>query len=222
MLQIKRHELARMIDHTLLRPYASEDDIRILCQEAIENNFYAVSVNPTWTKLCAQLLKDTPVKVDVCVGFPLGATTAHIKVAETAEAIKNGAQEIDMVINIGALKSGYTAYVEKEIAIVVKTAGDVPVKVILETSYLSNDEKVAVCEMAIRTGASFVKTSTGYGSRGATVEDVQLMRKAVGNFLGVKAAGGIRTYGEAVAMIEAGANRIGTSTSLEILQDAPL
>ncbi|HOQ31563.1 MAG TPA: deoxyribose-phosphate aldolase [Candidatus Hydrogenedens sp.] len=221
-MDIKRQELARMIDHTLLRPYASEDDIRILCQEAKENNFYAVSINPTWTKLCVQLLKDTPVKVDVCVGFPLGATTAHIKVAETAEAIKNGAQEIDMVINIGALKSGYTAYVEKEIAIVVKTAGNVPVKVILETSYLSNDEKVAVCEMAIRTGAKFVKTSTGYGTKGATVEDVQLLRKAVGNFLGVKAAGGIRTYGEAVAMIEAGANRIGTSTSLDILQDAPL
>lgn len=221
-MNIKRQELARMIDHTLLRPYASEDDIRILCQEAKENNFYAVSINPTWTKLCAQLLKDTPVKVDVCVGFPLGSTTAHIKVAETAEAIKNGAQEIDMVINIGALKSGYTAYVEKEIAIVVKTAGNIPVKVILETSYLNNDEKVAVCEMAIRTGASFVKTSTGYGTKGATVEDVQLLRKAVGKFLGVKAAGGIRTYGEALAMIEAGANRIGTSTSLDILQDAPL
>ncbi len=221
-MDIKRQELARMIDHTLLRPYASEDDIRILCEEAKENNFYAVSVNPTWTKLCAQLLKDTPIKVDVCVGFPLGATTAHIKVAETAEAIKNGAQEIDMVINIGALKSGYTAYVEKEIAIVVKTAGNIPVKVILETSYLTNDEKVAVCEMAIRTGASFVKTSTGYGTKGATVEDVQLLRKAVGKFLGVKAAGGIRTYGEAVAMIQAGANRIGTSTSLDILQDAPL
>ncbi len=221
-MEIKRQELARMIDHTLLRPYACEDDIRILCQEAKENNFFTVSVNPTWTKLCAQLLKDTPVKVDVCVGFPLGATTAHIKVAETAEAIKNGAQEIDMVINIGALKSGYTAYVEKEIAIIVKTARNIPVKVILETSYLSNDEKVAVCEMAIRTGASFVKTSTGYGTKGATVEDIQLLRKAVGNFLGVKAAGGIRTYGEAVALIEAGATRIGTSTSLDILQDAPL
>jgi deoxyribose-phosphate aldolase len=221
-MEIKRHELARMIDHTLLRAYATEDDIRILCQEAIEHNFYAVSVNPTWTKLCAQLLKGTSVKVDVCVGFPLGANTPHIKVAETAEAIKNGAQEIDMVINIGALKSGYTAYVEKEIAVVVKTAGDIPVKVILETSYLTDDEKIAVCEMAIRTGARYVKTSTGYGTRGATVEDVRLLRKTVGNLLGVKAAGGIRTYGDAVAMIEAGADRIGTSTGLDILQDAPL
>ncbi|HOK08767.1 MAG TPA: deoxyribose-phosphate aldolase [Candidatus Hydrogenedens sp.] len=219
---IKRHELAKMIDHTLLRPHATEDEIRILCEEAKENNFCSVSVNPTWTKLCAQLLKDTPIKVDVCIGFPLGATTAHVKVLETEEAIRNGAQEIDMVINIGALKSGYTAYVEKEIAAIVKTAKNVPVKVILETSYLSTDEKVAVCEMAIRTGASFVKTSTGYGIKGATVEDVQLLRKAVGNLLGVKAAGGIRTYGEAVTMIEAGANRIGTSTSLDILQDAPL
>ncbi|HOV32000.1 MAG TPA: deoxyribose-phosphate aldolase [Candidatus Hydrogenedens sp.] len=219
---IKRHELSKMIDHTLVRSYAKENDIRILCQEAIENNFCAVTINPTWTKLCAQLLKDTPVKVDVCVGFPLGATTPHIKVAETAEAIKNGAQEIDMVINIGALKSGFSAYVEKEIAAVVKTASNVPVKVILETSFLNDDEKYEVCKIAIRTGAAFVMTSTGYGIKGATVVDVEFSHKVVGNFLGIKAAGGIRTYGAAVAMIQAGANRIGTSTSLDVIQDAPL
>jgi len=219
---IKRHELSKMIDHTLVRSYAKENDIRILCQEAIENNFCAVTINPTWTKLCAQLLKDTPVKVDVCVGFPLGATTAYIKVAETAEAIKNGAQEIDMVINIGALKSGFSAYVEKEIAAVVKTAVNIPVKVIIETSFLTDDEKYEVCEMAIRTGAAFIMTSTGYGIKGATVRDVEFLHKTVGNLLGVKAAGGIRTYGAAVALIEAGASRIGTSTSLDVIQDAPL
>jgi len=219
---IKRHELSRMIDHTLLHSYAKEDDIRILCQEAIENNFYAVTVNPTWAKLCAQLLRDTPVKVDVCIGFPLGATTAYIKVSETAEAIKNGAQEINMVINIGALKSGFTAYVEKEIEAVVKTAKNVPVTAILETSFLTDDEKFEVCEIAIRTGTAFVQTSTGYGIKGATVEDIEFLHKAVGNLLGIKAAGGIRTYGKAAVMIEAGANRIGTSTSLDVIQDAPL
>lgn len=219
---MNRYALARYIDHTLLKPDATEDDIKILCQEAVENHFYAVSVNPFWAKLCAQLLKGTGVIVDVCIGFPLGATTPQVKLAEALEAKQNGAQEIDMVINIGALKSGFSAYVEREIATVVQSVAPIPVKVILETSLLTTEEKIAVCEMAIRSGAAFVKTSTGYGIRGATVEDVQLLRKCVGNLLGVKAAGGIRTYGEAIAMIEAGANRIGTSTGLSILQDAPL
>ncbi|MCX8063949.1 MAG: deoxyribose-phosphate aldolase [Candidatus Hydrogenedentes bacterium] len=219
---MKRDELARLIDFTLVRPNATETDIRNFCKEAVENNFYAVTVNPTWVKLSSQLLKNTNTKVDVCIGFPLGATTPQTKITETAEAINNGADEIDFVINIGALKSGYTAFVEREIIAIVKTAGNIPVKVILETSYLSDEEKILVCKMSLNAGASFVKTCTGFGLTGATPEDVKLMRKTVGNLIGVKAAGGIRTYAETVSLIHAGANRIGTSTGVDILKEAPI
>lgn len=218
---MRRKELARLIDHTLVRPNATENEIRSLCTEAVQYGFYAVSVNPTWTKLCSQLLKNTNVKVDVCIGFPLGATTPQTKITETVEAINNGANEIDFVINIGALKSGYTAFVEREIAAIVKSAAQTPVKVILETSYLTNEEKILVCKMAVNAGASFVKTCTGFGLSGATVEDVKLMKLSVGNAIGVKAAGGIRTYSDAIALIKAGASRIGTSTGVNILQEAP-
>lgn len=219
---MKRSELARFIDYTLVKPNATEAEIRNLCREAIENNFYAVTINPTWVKLSHQLLKNTMTKVDVCIGFPLGATTPQTKIAETAEAINNGANEVDFVINIGALKSGYTAFVEREISAIVKTAGNIPVKVILETSLLTDEEKILVCKMALNAGASFVKTCTGFGISGATPEDVRLMRKTVGNLMGVKAAGGIRTYAEALTLIEAGANRIGTSTGVDIIMEAPL
>lgn len=212
-------QLARMIDHTLLRASATENDIRKLCDEAVDYGFATVSINPVWTAFCAKRLADTPVNVNACIGFPLGANTAAVKVEEARDAMKNGANEIDMVINIGALLSGYPNFVEREIAAVVKSVKSVAVKVILECSYLSDEDKVAVCEMAMRAGAAYVKTSTGYGNGGATIEDVQLMKKVVGSTLGVKAAGGIRSAGDALAMIKAGASRIGTSAGIDIVED---
>jgi deoxyribose-phosphate aldolase len=216
---VKRNQLAQIIDHTQLRAYATETDIRELCVEAANNGFAAVSVNPVWASFCAKQLAGTAVRVDACVGFPLGANAAPIKVEEARDAVRNGATEIDMVINIGALKSGYHGFVEREIDAVVKAVKGVAVKVILEASYLSEDEKVAVCEMSMRVGAAYVKTSTGFGSGGATSADVRIMREVVGDNLGVKAAGGIRTYGDVLTMLEAGATRIGTSAGLEILAD---
>ena len=213
--------MARLIDHTMLRAYATEVDIRELCEEALTYNFATVTVNPAWISFCAKKLSGSPVGVNACVAFPLGAATAQMKVEEARDAVRNGATEIDMVINIGALKSGYPSFVEREIAAVVKAVGGVPVKVILETSYLTRDEKVAVCEMSKRAGATYVKTATGFGNGGATVEDVQLMKATVGDRLGVKAAGGIRTFGDAMSMLRAGASRIGTSAGIEILEDIP-
>lgn len=213
--------MARLIDHTMLRAFATEVDIRELCEEALEYNFATVTINPAWTSFCAKKLAGSPVGVNTCIAFPLGASTAQMKVEEARDAVRNGATEIDMVINIGALKSGYPSFVEREIAAVVKAVGGTPVKVILECSYLTRDEKVAVCEMSKRAGATYVKTATGFGNGGATVEDVLLMKAAVGNDLGVKAAGGIRTFGDAMAMLRAGASRIGTSAGIEILEDIP-
>lgn len=216
-----RSELARMIDHTLLRAEAAQKDIAALCDEAIQFGFAAVSINPAWVTFCAKRLDGSGIGVNATVGFPLGAHTARVKVEEAREAAKNGATELDMVINIGALKSGYADFVEREIAAVVKAAEGAAVKVILETSLLTTDEKIAVCEMAARTGAAFVKTSTGFGRAGATTDDVALMRQVVGPKLGVKAAGGIRTYADAMAMITAGATRIGTSSGIPILKEMP-
>jgi deoxyribose-phosphate aldolase len=218
---VKRSSLAKIIDHTLLRAFATEADIRELCEEALSYGFRSVSVNPVWVSFCAKVLRGSTVKIDACVAFPLGAATARMKIEETQDAIQNGATEVDMVINVGALKSGYSQYVEKEIRAVVKAAKEHSVKVILETSYLNNEEKTAACEMCVRAGAAFVKTATGFGHGGATVEDVQLMRKVVGDRMGVKAAGGIRTYADAMRIIEAGANCIGTSAGVAILGDAP-
>jgi deoxyribose-phosphate aldolase len=184
------------------------------------HGFATVCVNPVWTSYCAKRLAGTDVKVCPAIGFPLGATTAHVKLEETREAVRHGAGEIDMVINVGALKSGCPQFVEEEIAAVVKAAATLPVKVIIETCLLSKQEKVAVCKMAMRAGAAFVKTSTGFNGAGATVEDVRLMREIVGRLLGVKAAGGIRTYEQACALIEAGATRIGTSAGVEIIAEA--
>jgi deoxyribose-phosphate aldolase len=218
---VNRHQIAALIDHTQLRAYASQVDIDELCEEAQRHAFHSVTINPAWTSYCARKLKGTPVVVNTCVGFPLGASTAQIKVAETREAVNAGATEVDMVINIGAIKSGYPSFVEKEIAAIVKAAGKAPVKVILETSFLNDDEKVQVCRMAQSAGAAFVKTSTGFGTAGATVEDVELMRQAVGDALGVKAAGGIRSYADAMRFIDAGATRLGTSAGIDILEEAP-
>ena len=213
-------ELARIVDHTQVRAYATQVDITELCDEAAKFGLASVTVNPAWTSYCAKRLSGTGVGVNPTIGFPLGASTAHVKAEETRDAVRNGASELDMVINIGALKSGFPQFVEKEIAAIVKAARGLPVKVILETGYLTDQEIVAVCEMSARAEAAFVQTSTGFGSSGATLEDVRLMRQNAGNELGVKAAGGIRGYRDAMAFIQAGATRLGTSAALKILAEA--
>lgn len=216
-----RAELARIIDHTQVRAQATQADITSLCAEAIANGFGAVTVNPAWTAYCAKQLAGKGVGICPTIGFPLGANTAHIKVEETRDAIRNGATEIDMVINIGALKSGFPEFIEREIRVVVNAAGDTPVKVILETSYLTNEEKRTACEICREAGAAYIKTSTGFGTAGATVADVALIHKTVGGALGIKAAGGIRNYRDTMALIQAGATRIGTSAGIKILAEAP-
>ena len=221
---MKPEELARYIDHTNLRPYATREDIMKLCDEAIEYNFYAVCVNPYRVKLAKDYLREkkADVKVASVIGFPLGATPTEVKVFEAEKALEDGADELDMVINIGALKDKDYDYVKRDIGEVVKVAHErgAKVKVIIETCYLTEEEKVKACELAKEAGADFVKTSTGFGTGGATVEDVRLMRRVVGPDMGVKAAGGIRTFQKAVEMIEAGANRIGASSSVRIMESA--
>ncbi len=216
---MNRRELAKYIDHTNLKAYATRDDIKRLCEEAKEYGFYAVCVNPARVRDAKEFLKDTDIKIASVVGFPLGATYTEVKVQEAIMAIKDGASEIDMVINIGALKDGDYDAVERDIKAVVDAAHsmDAIVKVIIETCYLTDEEKKIACEIAKKAGADFVKTSTGFGTAGAKVEDVKLMRSIVGEGMGVKAAGGIHTADEALAMIEAGANRIGASRSVEIV-----
>lgn len=216
-----RQQMARLIDHTQLRAVATQSDIVRLCTEARANRFATVSVNPVWTSFCAKELSGSGVGISPTVGFPLGANTARMKVEEAREAVKNGATELDMVINIGALKSGYPQYVEQEVAAVVKAVPECPIKVILETGYLTDEEKIIVCEICLNVGAAFVKTSTGFGSRGASVDDIRLIRQVVGKKLGIKAAGGIRTYRDAMVLVEAGATRIGTSAGVDILAEMP-
>jgi len=212
--------LARMIDHTLLKPDATADKIAQLCFEAKKYHFASVCVNPTNVKLCADLLLGTDVKVCTVIGFPLGATSTEVKVFETKNALDNGATEIDMVMNIGALKAGDNDLVARDIHEVVKAshAADALCKVILETALLTDEEKVIACLLAKEAGADYVKTSTGFSSGGATVHDVALMRKAVGPELGVKASGGIHSHEEAEQMIAAGATRIGASAGIKIIQ----
>jgi deoxyribose-phosphate aldolase len=212
--------IARLIDHTNLRPEAAREDILRLCREARQYEFASVCVNPYWAPLAASELAGTPVKVCTVVGFPLGATSTESKVAETAAAVRVGAQEIDMVINIGALRSGDGDAVRHDIQAVVREArqGGAIVKVILETALLEDSQKVTACRLAREAGADFVKTSTGFGPSGATVHDVALMRQAVGQEMGVKAAGGIRTLEELRKMVAAGATRIGSSSSVKIVE----
>ena len=214
--------LAHMIDHTLLKPEATQDQIAQLCYEARKYRFASVCVNPTNVKLCVQLLKESDVPVCTVVGFPLGATPTEVKVFEAQQAVRNGAVEVDMVINVGALKSRDYELVERDIASVARAchAGNAILKVIIEAALLADEEKVAACQLAKVAGADFVKTSTGFGPGGATVEDVALMRRVVGPTMGVKAAGGIRTYEDAKKMIAAGATRIGASASVRIMQGA--
>ena len=209
--------LAQYIDHTVLKPDTTQSQITQLCREAKEFNFASVCVNPTWVPLCVELLEDSPVLVCTVVGFPLGANTTETKALEAEELVSLGAAEIDMVLNIGNLKDKDYSSVYDDVMQVVDAAKDVVVKVILETCVLKDEEKIAACVLCKEAGAHFVKTSTGFNTAGATVEDVELMRRVVGPEMGVKAAGGIRDYRTALAMIEAGANRIGASASVEIV-----
>lgn len=212
--------LAKLIDHTLLKPDATPEDIKKVCAEAAHYKFATVCVNSTWVGLAAQLLKGSGVKAIAVVGFPLGAASTASKAFEAREALKNGAEEIDMVINIGALKGRDYALVLEDIRQVVAASVPHPVKVILETSNLNSDEKIIGCALSKAAGAHFVKTSTGFGSSGATAEDIELMRRVVGPEMGVKASGGIRTFEDASKMVAAGATRIGASASVAIVTHA--
>ncbi|KHD87991.1 MAG: deoxyribose-phosphate aldolase [Bdellovibrio sp. ArHS] len=211
-------QLSRYIDHTLLKPEAQMAQIEKLCAEAKEHGFFSVCVNTSYVSTCAELLKDSSVKVCCVVGFPLGAMDTESKAFETSTAIKNGAGEIDMVIQVGALKDRRLDYVRDDIKAVVKAAQGRTVKVIIETSLLNHDDKVLACKAAMEAGAHFVKTSTGFGGGGATVDDVKLMKSVVGNALEVKASGGIKDLAQAQAMIDAGATRLGTSSGVTIVQ----
>ncbi|KXU05968.1 deoxyribose-phosphate aldolase [Streptococcus gallolyticus] len=205
----------RYIDHTLLKPESTQIDK--LIAEAVEHQFASVCVNPTWVSYAAKALKGTEVNVCTVIGFPLGANTSSVKAFETKDAVANGADEIDMVINIGQLKSGQYDAVEADIRAVVEASGDKLVKVIIETCLLTDDEKVKACQLAVASGADYVKTSTGFSTAGANIADVTLMRKTVGPNIGVKAAGGTRSYADAEAFIKAGATRIGTSAGVAIV-----
>jgi len=223
-MNISRAELARMIDSTNVKATATRTDVEKLCREAIEHGFHSVAVNAFYVKLAAETLKGSDVKVCSTIGFPFGCSTPEVKAFEAVKAVEDGAQELDMVLNLGALKSGDYETVKHDVAAVVdakRLADDIIVKVIIETPLLTRKEKIAACKLVKEAEADFVKTSTGFFGKGATVEDIQLMRETVSKNFGVKAAGGIRTYADAVKMIEAGANRIGTSTATAIIKEAP-
>lgn len=209
----------KLIDHTALKPNTTKDEILKLLDEAKTYDFTSVCVNPCWIELAHQELKHTDVKVCTVIGFPLGANTTEVKIFEAKDAIEKGAQEIDMVINVAMLKDKEYDYVENEIQKIVEVAKDKAlVKVIIEACLLTDEEKIKACELSQKAGADFVKTSTGFSTGGATVHDVALMRKTVGTDMGVKASGGVHTHEEALAMIEAGANRIGASAGVKLLK----
>jgi deoxyribose-phosphate aldolase len=220
---MNRKEVARLIDHTLLRPQATPAQVEQLCDQARRYGFVSVCINPVYVGLAADKLEGSDVAVCTVVGFPLGATTTSIKVREAQQAMTDGATEIDMVIHVGALKAGDHQAVQEDIA-AVSTAcheGGALLKVIIEAVLLSDEEKVAACLLAQAAGADFVKTSTGFAGGGATVEDVRLMRQTVGPQMGIKAAGGVRSYADVLAMVDAGATRIGASAGVEIVEQAP-
>jgi len=221
--QLGPEEIAGMIDHTILKPEASADDVRRLCEEALQYHFYSVCVNPVYVKLAADILRKSKVKVCAVVGFPLGAADPQIKLLEARKALREGAREIDMVINIGALKSGDDKLVLRDIRGVAEACreGRGWSKVILETSLLTDEEKVRACELGMKAGINYVKTSTGFSTGGATAEDIALMARTVASKkLGVKASGGVRTYDDAMKMIQNGATRIGSSNSVKIVEEA--
>lgn len=214
---IEAASLAPFIDHTLLKPDADKAAIEDLCRQAIEHKFCSVCINPYWIPLARSILIDSPVKLCTVCGFPLGADDPSVKAVEAAEAVKKGVDELDMVINVGALRSGLYLQVYEDIAGLVKAAEGRTVKVIIETCLLTEDQKIEACLISKGAGAHFVKTSTGFSSGGATVADIAIMRKTVGPDLGVKASGGVKTGTEALAMIKAGANRIGTSSGVKMI-----
>ncbi len=209
----------KLIDHTLLKAFATEEEIKIICDEAIQYNFKSVCVNPSNVKFASEYLKNSDVLVCTVIGFPLGANTIETKVFETIDAIKNGADEIDMVINVGKAKEHNYDYIEKEISEIVKVSNGKTVKVIIETCYLTEEEKKEVCIRATNAKANFVKTSTGFGTGGATVEDVKLMKASINSDMFVKASGGVRNYDDLKAMVEAGASRIGASSGVAIMNN---
>ncbi|MDQ0223160.1 deoxyribose-phosphate aldolase [Streptococcus moroccensis] len=211
-------DLNKYIDHTILKPETTKEQVLAIIDQAKTYDFASVCINPTWVALAAEELKETDVKVCTVIGFPLGANTSAVKAFETEDAIANGADEIDMVINIGALKSGDLELVESDIKAVVDASGDKLVKVIIETCLLTDKEKIVACELAKTAGADFVKTSTGFSTGGANVHDIGLMRQIVGPDMGVKASGGARSIEDAQAFIEAGANRIGASSGVAIMK----
>ncbi|EOR27261.1 deoxyribose-phosphate aldolase [Clostridium sartagoforme AAU1] len=216
---MNKKDLARMIDHTILKAEATEVEVEKLCTEALEYNFASVCVNPSMVEKAAEILKGSEVKVCTVIGFPLGATTTEVKAFETEDTIKKGATEVDMVINVGKLKEGNLEYVKKDIEAVVNAAkGKALAKVIIETCLLTDEEKITACKLSKEAGADFVKTSTGFSTGGATARDIKLMRETVGPDLGVKASGGVRTNADALAMIENGATRIGASASIAICE----
>ncbi len=219
---ININRIAPIIDHTLLKPEATGEQVQQLCREALQYGFASVCINPVHVKLAAQLLKNSAVKVCTVVGFPLGATLTPVKVFETEQVLDDGATEIDMVINIGALKSKDDVTVQQDITAVVQAAHrrNALVKVIIETALLTDEEKIRACQLAQKAGTDFVKTSTGFSTAGATPEDVALMRRVVGPDIGVKAAGGVRTLADARKMIAAGATRLGASAGVTIVQEA--
>lgn len=211
------NNIANMIDHTILKAVATKEDVKKLCNEAKEYNFFSVCINPANIEFAKKELEGSSVKVCTVIGFPLGANTSEVKAFETKDAIKKGADEVDMVINIGALKDKDYDYVLNDIKAVVDAANkEALVKVIIETCYLTDDEKKIACELSVKAGADFVKTSTGFGTGGSTPEDIKLMREVVGPNIGVKASGGVRNQEDAKAVIKAGCSRIGASASVAI------
>ena len=210
----------KLIDHTILKAFATEEEVLRLCKEAVEYDFKSVCVNPVNVELAKKALEGSDVLVCTVVGFPLGANTKEIKALETLDAIKNGADEIDMVINIGKAKEHDFEYIEDEIKCVVTASAGKTTKVIIETCYLSDEEKVECCKAAKAAGATFVKTSTGFGTGGATASDIKLMRETVGAEMGVKASGGVRSCDDVKLMVENGATRIGASSGIQIMKDA--
>ena len=217
-IRISKEDLAKMIDHTNLKPYATRKDIKKLCSEAKQYNFGAICISPAWIRYTKKLLKGTEVKIATVIGFPLGFTSTKAKVEETKKTIEDGADELDMVINIGALKEGNYDLVKKDIREVVNASNGKVVKVIIETGYLTYEEKITACKLAKDAKAGFVKTATGFGPMGATPVDVWIMKKTVGKNMGVKAAGGVSSYEAAIRVIAAGANRIGTSSGVKIMK----
>jgi deoxyribose-phosphate aldolase len=216
-LKLDKKSFAMLIDFTLLKPFATSEDIKKLCMQAVRYGFFSVCVNPVYVKFAFKELSGSQVKVCTVSGFPLGANRMEIKALEAKSAKKDGASEIDMVMNLSAFKSGDFTAVEREINAVVKACEPAPVKVIIETCYLSEDEKIKACRLIMKTGAKFVKTSTGFGNSGATESDVRLIKSIIGDELKIKAAGGIHTFKDAFGLIEAGADRIGTSAGVQII-----